>query len=138
MEKCYLTDLFPLSPFRGNGLAVGSADKIDQILGGNKNWHQIRQTYAKSHLSDEIKDVNPKLIITQGKAVFENLMNALEINDKINLIPVIPKTGKKQYIRKVNWSDIPIISVPRMGTKRMRGFWNNNIEQVKTIIQQIK
>ena len=137
LDECYLTDLFPLSPLRGNGLSVGSADKIQFVIGQNDNWSAIRIKYAKANLAKEIEFVKPKIIITQGKEVLREVINALSITDKVTEIYIPAIKGKGQFIRKVLWNNILIISVPHIGSQRMRTFWNSNIEQIKRVFSDI-
>lgn len=137
LNDCYLTDLFPLSPFRGNGISVGSTDKIQDVIGDNGNWIKIRHEYAKKNLPFEIQSVRPEIIIAQGKEVFEELVSILEITDKPNKILVTPRKGKNQFIRSVKWNGLNIISVPHIGSKRMRTFWNDNMDRIKEGIEKI-
>lgn len=137
LKECYLTDLFPLSPFRGNGVNVGSTDQLQEVIGNTGNWVEIRYKYAKGNLPFEIENVKPELIITQGKAVFEEVVKILDIKENVNLIPIPTKEGKNQFIRTVKWNGIDIISVPHIGSKRMRTFWNNNIDKVKEAMMKL-
>jgi hypothetical protein len=137
IEECYLTDLFPLSPFRGNGLKIGSTNKIQKVIGYNDNWPCIRYRYAKLNLIDEIEYVKPEVILTQGKEVFYEVLKILGIVEKAEEIAIIPKTGKKQYVRVTKWNNISVISVPHVGSKRMRTFWNENLNAVKEIMNQL-
>ncbi len=138
LKECYLTDLFPLGPFRGNGVAVGSVDKIQALLGESGNWIQTRSAYAKDSLPKEIAGVKPQLIITQGVTVFLEVLNILGIINGLSVIPIFSSSGKKrQYVRKVEWNGIPIVSVPHIGSGRMRTFWNNNLEAVKQAVAEI-
>ncbi len=136
IEECYLTDLFPLSPMRGNGLSVGSAEKIQSAI-GSENWKHVRFKYSKEQLESELKGVNPELIITQGKEVLQEVAIILGISDSLSKIPVIPKSGKRQFIRKTKWNNVPIISVPHIGSQRMRTFWNNNLTQICEVISSV-
>jgi hypothetical protein len=137
LKECYLTDLFPLSPFRGNGKSVGSTDKIQKVIGNKGSWVSLRHNYAKQNLSYEIENVKPELIITQGKEVFEEVIKILNIHEKINFISITPSSGKRQFIRSVKWNSLTIISVPHIGSQRMRTFWNNNIDAVKNAMLEI-
>ncbi len=137
LKECYLTDLFPLSPFRGNGKSVGSPEKLQKLLGQNGNWVELRHNYAKRNLAFEIEQVNPEIIITQGKDVFDEVVKILKIETKAEWIPIKPSTGKRQFIRTVTWNNRKIISVPHIGSQRMRTFWNNNIHLVKEAISEI-
>lgn len=137
LRECYLTDLFPLSPFRGNGKTVGSPEKLQKILGKNGNWIKLRYNYARQNLPFEIKNVKPELIITQGKEVFDEVLNILNIDEKVERISIKPTAGKRQFIRTVKWNNLTIISVPHIGSQRMRTFWNNNIDSVKNAIVEI-
>ena len=136
LNDCYLTDLFPLSPFRGKGVSVGSVDKIQAVI-GSESWINIRLAYAKINLLKEIDAVKPKLIITQGKEVLKEVINVLGITEKLSVIPVVPSSGKRQFIRKVEWNNISIISVPHIGSQRMRTFWKSNMEQIKKAVSEI-
>lgn len=130
LKECYLTDLVPFSPLKSNGKAVGSAKKIQEIIEGEGNWLEIRSDFAKMSLKNEIIGVKPQLIIAQGKEVFEELLNVLGIKDAPTLEPIEPIKGKKQYIRKVEWENIHIVSVPHIGSRRIGTFWKNNLEKV--------
>ena len=137
LKECYLTDLFPLSPFRGNGLKVGSATSLQKVVGENGSWTNIRYSYANKNLPFEINNVKPKLIITQGKQVFNEVIEILAIEEKRNKVGVQPAKGKKQYIRSVSWNNIGIISVPHIGSQRMKTFWNSNMDLIKEAIDKI-
>lgn len=137
LKECYLTDLFPLSPFRGNGVNVGSTDQLQKVIGNTGNWVDIRYKYAKGNLPFEIENVKPELIITQGKAVFEEVVKILDIKENVNQIPIPTKEGKNQFIRTVKWNGIDIISVPHIGSKRMKTFWDNNIIKVKEAMMKL-
>ena len=134
---CYLTDLFPLGPLRGNGIHVGSAEKIQAAIGEAGNWRELRLGYARTSLKFEIAGVKPEVIITQGKDVLMEVIAALGIKSEITHSFVKPSTGKGQYIRKVMYDEIPVISVPHLGSRRIRTFWQKNLEQIKTAFQQI-
>jgi hypothetical protein len=136
LKECYLTDLFPLAPFRGNGVSVGSVDKIQLLLSG-ANWLSIRSAFARNGLPKEIEGVKPELIVTQGVTVLGEVMNILGIKSGMTAVPIVPVKGKRQFIRKVEWNGIPIISVPHIGSSRMRTFWNNNIKQIKKVVSEI-
>lgn len=136
LNECYLTDLFPLSPYRGNGVSVGSVDKIQALIGA-EDWFKIRFKYAKRNLAEEIQNVRPKLIITQGKEVLSEVLNILGITEKVMIFPIIPSSGKRQFIRKVEWNGLPIISVPHIGSQRMRTFWKGNLEQIKKAVSEV-
>lgn len=137
LNNCYLTDLFPLSPFRGNGLSVGSQEKIQKAIGKSGNWAEIRRNYAKENLLFEIKNVNPKIIITQGKQVFEEVIRILNIKEVIKNDLIKTIKGKNQYVRSVKWNNIIIISVPHIGSRRMQSFWKNNLNTVKQTIETL-
>lgn len=137
LNNCYLTDLFPLSPFRGNGLSVGSQEKIQKAIGKSGNWAEIRRSYAKENLLFEIKNVNPKIIITQGKQVFEEVIRILNIKEVIKNDLIKTIKGKNQYVRSVKWNNIIIISVPHIGSRRMQSFWKNNLNTVKQTIETL-
>lgn len=136
LKECYLTDLFPLSPCRGNGLKVGTASSLQRII-GDKKWEEIRFSYARENLPIEIQGVKPKLIITQGMQVFYEVIKILGIEEKRRKIPVQPIKGRKQYIRSVSWNNIEIISVPHIGSRRTRTFWNNNIGLIKEALDNM-
>lgn len=139
LKECYLTDLFPLSPFKGNGKSVGSSANIQKMIGDKEDWIKIRRKYADQNLPIEIENVKPELILTQGKAVFQEVVAILKINHKINEIPITPKRGsRRQFVRSVIWNNIQIISVPHIGSRRMRTFWNENLEQVKRVLTEIE
>ena len=137
LNECYLTDLFPLSARRGNGLSVGSADKLQFLIGKNDNWIDIRRKYAKSNLAKEIKAVKPEIVITQGKEVFKEVLVALDIKGKVTELFVPSLKGKRQFIRKVQWNDTLIVSVPHIGSRRMRTFWRSNLEQIKKVFSEM-
>lgn len=137
LYECYLTDLFPMSPLRGNGLAVGTAQSIQSAIGNDHNWLSIRSRYARKNLPFEIHAVKPEIIITQGVAVFTEVMSALEIKTGVEFKAVKPVSGKAQYIRKATYQGIPIISVPHIGSRRMRTFWKKNLDEIKNIFSRI-
>lgn len=137
LKECYLTDLFPLSPFRVNGISVGSTDKLQLILNETANWKDIRHKYAKENLPIEISNVMPEIIITQGKIVFEEVIKILGIKSSVNKIKISSTKGKNQFIRSVKWNEIEIISVPHIGSKRMRTFWTNDMPKVKEAIMEV-
>lgn len=136
LNECYLTDLFPLSPMRGGGLSVGSADKLQALI-GSENWQTIRFNYAREHLKNEIEGVKPKLIITQGKGVLQEIAKILGGLTNFTEIPIVPKKGNRQFIRLTSWNEIPIISVPHIGSQRMRTFWNSCLTEVCETISKI-
>jgi hypothetical protein len=136
LNECYLTDLFPLSPMRGNGLSVGSADKLQAAIGG-EHWQTIRFNYAREHLKKEIEGVKPELIITQGKDVLQEIAKILGVTTNLTEIPIVPKKGNRQFIRLTSWNKIPIISVPHIGSQRMRTFWNSCLTEVCQTISKI-
>ena len=115
---------------------MGSVDKIQAVI-GSESWINIRLAYAKINLLKEIDAVKPKLIITQGKEVLKEVINVLGITEKLSVIPVVPSSGKRQFIRKVEWNNISIISVPHIGSQRMRTFWKSNMEQIKKAVSEI-
>lgn len=137
LKECYLTDLFPLGPFRGNGLNVGTVKSLQKVIGENGSWTNIRYSYAKENLPFEINNVKPKLIITQGKQVFEEVVEILAIKEQRKKVDIQPAKGKKQYIRSVSWNNIRIISVPHIGSRRMRTFWHNNMDLIKEAIDKM-
>jgi len=137
LMQCYLTDLFPLSPFRGNGKSVGSTDKLQTVIGDTGNWIDIRYKYAKDNLPFEVENVKPEIIITQGKDVFKEVIRILDIKDKPKEIQVTPRKGKNQFIRSVKWKEYEIISVPHIGSSRMRTFWTNNMDKIKEAIMRL-
>ncbi|MEP0365793.1 MAG: hypothetical protein ABJN36_09930 [Cyclobacteriaceae bacterium] len=137
ISETYLTDLFPLSPFRGSGLKVGSADKIQNVIGSSDNWSNIRHKYAKSNLASEIKFVKPQIILTQGKDVFYEVVEILGSSEQRTKIAIVPESGKKQYVRTTKWENIPVVSVPHIGSQRMRTFWNQNLNTVKQVISEL-
>jgi hypothetical protein len=137
LKECYLTDLFPLSPFRGNGISVGSTDKLQELLQDSASWIDIRYRYAKENLPYEVENVKPEIIVTQGKEVFEEVIKILGIKEIVSKIPVPTREGRNQFIRSIKWNGIDIISVPHIGSKRMRTFWNNNMDKVKEAIMQL-
>jgi hypothetical protein len=130
LQECYLTDLIPFSPLKSKGTPVGSSAKIQNVIGNEGNWVEIRKAFAKMSLENEIKGVKPKLIITQGKEVFEQIVDIFQIKNAISYEPIIPQKGKKQYIRKINWNGITIISVPHIGSKRIGTFWKSNLSKI--------
>lgn len=136
LRDVYLTDLFPLSPFRGNSLRVGSTNKIQTVIGSTDKWSNIRYKYAQSNLSNEIKFVKPQIILTQGKSVFYEVVQILGCLNKRIKITIETETGKKQYVRATKWEKIPIVSVPHIGSQRLRTFWNNNLNTIKQIMSE--
>jgi hypothetical protein len=62
------------------------------------------------------------------------VLKILEIKETTKKIAISPLKGKNQYIRSVKWNGITFISVPHIGSQRMRTFWNNNIDQVKEAV----
>lgn len=70
--------------------------------------------------------------------MFLEVLNILGIISGLSVIPIFSTSGKKrQYVRKVEWNGIPIVSVPHIGSGRMRTFWNNNLEAVKKAVAEI-
>jgi hypothetical protein len=59
LTQCYFTDLFPLSPYRGSGLKVGSSQGIQKVIGNTGEWVKIRYQYAKENLPLEIASLKP-------------------------------------------------------------------------------
>ena len=138
LKECYLTDLIPFSPLKGEGTAVGSTAKIQSVINDKGVWVNIRREFAKISLQNEIEAVKPKLIIAQGKEVFEELIHVLMITEEPTLQAIIPINAKKrQYIRKIRWKNIDIVSVPHIGSKRMATFWKNNLEEVSRVFNEI-
>lgn len=137
LHECYLTDLFPLSPMRGNGLSVGSMDKLQSVIGQKERWEHIRMKYARTNLAKEIEFVKPQLVITQGKQVLGEVLNALDVRDRVKEVYIPAVSGKGQFIRQIEWKNILIISVPHIGSQRMRTFWNSNLEQIKDVFSGI-
>lgn len=137
IKECYLTDLFPLSPYRGNGKSVGSPEKLQKILGKSGNWAKLRYNYALQNFMYEIREVKPQIIITQGKDVFTEVVKILDITEPPQRIAIVPSSGKRQFLRTVKWNDLTIISVPHIGSQRMRTFWNKNIDLVKDAISDL-
>lgn len=137
LEECYLTDLFPMSPFRGEGLAVGTAEGIQAAIGKEHNWYTIRAKYARENLRSEIEAVKPKMIITQGVSVLEEVIPILGIETNMVAKVVKQLSGRSHYIRRVDYNGIPIISVPHIGSGRTRTFWKKNIDQIKEVFTAI-
>jgi hypothetical protein len=134
LDELYLTDLFPLSPCKGHGKSVGSPKAIQKLIGKGASWSSIRRNYAAYNLPSEIEGVKPSLILTQGKAVFTEVVKILAITDRSKKIAVKTASGRNQYVRITTWNKIPIISVPHIGSKRMATFWKNNINEVKAVL----
>lgn len=134
LRECYLTDLFPLAPFRGNGKNVGSPENIQKAIGQNGKWEKIRYTYAKNNLISEIENVKPRIILSQGKAVFKEIIKILNVSEDIIEKKILTQKGNNQIIRFTKWRDIEIVSVPHIGSQRMGTFWKQNLENVLEVI----
>ncbi len=129
LKECYITDLIPLGLLKGNGNNVGTTKGIQKQIGNVHNWVDFRFNFAKFSLKDEIKAVKPKIILTQGKIVFEEVCKILEINTP-QTEKYIQVNARKQYVRKRMYGLIPIISVPHIGSRQTRYLWNNYIEEI--------
>lgn len=119
LEQFFISDLCHFAP----------KDKA-KAINNEKNWNKIRKEVAVKFLSEEIKLINPEIIICQGKQVFIELTSILEINVNESIIPIITDSGKRQFIRFLKWNEILIISIPHIGSKRMSTFWNENLNKV--------
>lgn len=82
-----------------------------------------------------------EIIITQGKEVLNVVLNALEVKEivkeKVREHYMPSLKGKGQFIRSTQWKNIPIISLPHIGSQQMRTFWNSNLEQIKIVFSAI-
>jgi len=65
------------------------------------------------------------------------VVKILDIKENAKQIPIPTSEGKNQFIRTVKWNEIDIISVPHIGSKRMRTFWNKNMGKVKEAIMKL-
>ena len=132
LGNCYLTDLAPFAPMK-----VGSTNGINNLIKGTDDWRRVRKAYAIDALEDEIKGVKPKIIVTQGKEVFFEVCEILfgkgfnHEHFKINKLK-----GKQQYVRMAKYGNIPVLSVPHIGSKRMRTFWDSHADEVKSCVNQ--
>lgn len=137
LNELYLTDLLPFAPMRGNGQIVGSPERLEAFLKSVGSWSQLRRTYAAQNLPEEILAVRPEMVIAQGKDVYDQLIDILDVNspDKWRQI----KTGerKSQYIRCIDWRGVKIVSVPHIGTRQHKGFYRRHAADVKAGIMEL-
>lgn len=138
LGDCYITDLFPMSPMRSKETKVGSKSKIQDVIGDHDSWTRIRRKYARRHLTNEITSVNPEMIIAQGADVFGELESILDMERKTHKAPIIPQKGRREFIRSNIWQGIPVLSLPHIGSKRMRSFWINNLAMIKQVFCEMK
>ncbi len=136
LEHCYLTDLVSFAPMKSKGVNVGSTNGINSMIKGTDDWRRIRKAYASIALENEIKGVKPEIIVTQGKEVFyEVCQTLLGSGFESNQFPINLK-GRQQYIRIAKWMDIPILSVPHIGSKQLRSFWKSHLNEVKVAVNK--
>lgn len=136
LEHCYLTDLVSFAPMKSAGKNAGSINGINNLIKGTGDWRYIRRSYASVALANEIQGVKPDIIVAQGKEVFREVCLILlgkEVEEKHDIQKL---KGKQQYIRIAKWRDIPILSVPHIGSKRMRTFWESHLHEVKISVNK--
>jgi hypothetical protein len=134
---CYLTDLVPFAPMKSRDTKVGSTFKIADLIKGTGDWLNIRKEYASVALADEIKGVKPEIIVTQGKEVFYEVCKVLLDNKfEEKHFPVKKLKGRQQYVRMAKYGNIPILSVPHIGSKRMQTFWKLHINEVQSTVNE--
>jgi hypothetical protein len=137
LENCYLTDLVPFAPKRSRDKNLGSTNSINNLIKGTDDWRRIRRAYATNALASEILAVKPEIIVTQGKEVFYEVCQVLLGSGfEVGHFPIKKIKGKQQYVRISKWGTIPILSVPHIGSKRMRTFWGAHIEEAKCTVTE--
>lgn len=137
LENCYLTDLVPFAPMKSKDNNVGSTNGINNLIKGTDDWRRIRRVYATDALADEILGVKPEIIVTQGKEVFYEVCQILLGSEfEVNQFPINKIKGKQQYVRMSKWGNIPILSVPHIGSKRMRTFWDVHIKEAECTVTE--
>ena len=134
---CYLTDLVPFAPMKSRDTKLGSSFKIANLIKGAGDWWDIRQQYASIALADEIKGVKPEIIVTQGKEVFYEVCTVL-LGPKFDVkhFPIKKLKYRQQYVRMATYGNIPIVSVPHIGSKRMNTFWKLHISEAKLTVTE--
>ena len=135
LKHCYLTDLIPFAPMKSKHTRVGETSKIASFVSPGGNWYQIRRNYAQLSLQNEITGVKPELIITQGKEVFYEVLSVLggSIHPR-NELAIESGNKRKQFVRSFRYGDIQVVSVPHIGSKRMKGYWNRHVHQIRDVM----
>jgi hypothetical protein len=134
LEQFYITDMCHFAP-RGN------ADQIKKVTDWEKvpNWKKVRYKVANCYLKQEVKWVQPEIIITQGNIIFRDLKKILgfkESEDKISL-EFHGWSIRKGILTLPNQKTTTIISLPHFGSKlNNKVFWGNNMENVKRLLKE--
>ena len=137
LNELYLNDLLPFAPMRGNGQVVGSPQRLEAFLKTVGSWSQLRRAYATQSLPEEILAVRPQLVIAQGKDVYDQVVDILDIKAPGKWHRVETGGEKSQYIRCVDWRDVKIVSVPHIGTRQHKGFYRKHAADVKAGIMEL-
>lgn len=124
LKQFYITDLCHFAP-------KDKAKAVNDI----KQWNKIRFEVANHFIKTEIDIVKPKVIITQGNKVFNNLKRILKFKESTSY-PL--KFGKLTWsVKTANCSNdsCKIIAIPHFGSKMNNNtFYKNNIGLVRQVL----
>jgi hypothetical protein len=120
LEQFYIVDLCHFAP-------QDKAKAINDV----KDWDKIRFKVASHYLTKEIDIIKPKVIITQGNGVFNELKKILKIKETKSY-PL--KFGKNTWSVKTGINsnnNIKVLSIPHFGTiLNYKTFYQNNRDLV--------
>lgn len=120
LNQFYIADLCHFAP-------RSAAGEIHQL----KGWPAIRFDTANKFLKEEIKLINPEVVIAQGIGVFHELLKVCGIKFYGTYMD-----ENKRLVLTADFDKIKIISIPHFGSKMMKNtFWSHHIELVKKILK---
>jgi hypothetical protein len=138
LNKIYITDLCHFAP-------MGNANKIKNLKWKGSNG--IRTKTAEKFLLDEIRLINPKLIIAHGNDVINTLRsflnteeshwisgyNELNHNRKVSGLKYLPWTAK------LTFCNCNFLAVPHLasGIPQAANFYRNHIDELKKYLKDI-
>lgn len=120
LEQFYIVDLCHFAP-------QDKAKAIHDV----KDWSKIRFKVASHYLTQEINIIKPKVIITHGNGVFNELKKIIKFKETKSY-PL--KFGKNTWSVKTgedSINDIKVLSIPHFGTiLNYKTFYQNNRDLV--------
>ncbi|KAA5542325.1 uracil-DNA glycosylase family protein [Adhaeribacter rhizoryzae] len=115
LNKCYITDLCHVVP-KGCGQVNTICEKLSIQPG---EWHKFRTAVAKRFLLEEIKAVNPKVVILHGNASREFFQYELGVT----YTQVYPIDNSKYTIKVGVLENYKIVSIPHLKGDMKNKLW---------------
>lgn len=125
LDQFYIADLCHFAP-------RGPAGEIHKI----KGWSAIRFETADKFLQQEIKLINPEVVIAQGVGVFHELLKIYKVESYVTYMDKNKRLVLKANLT-IDGNYIKLISIPHFGSKMMKNtFWIKHIKSVKDILEE--